>query len=373
LVRAEDLYLKALQYDSTFAQVYTGLALIEFSKHSPWVRYSGFFSDTYFEEQFLDSILILTNIALSYDDQLAEAYTIKGTYYLAKGLTEQAVIEFDKAIIFNPNDWIAYYGKGNLYRSTDLIKTIDNYQKAAALNHGSELPDILVEIGWAYYCAGFIEKNEYYIKEALKLDDDSASYYYSLASTEYWLGSFEKAIDFGEKAYAQGSTRNPNLNILAESYVHLGQYEESLRYYKIWIEELESLDILAVNNMHRIAYVYWLNGFEEKANYYFNKQIDYCHRSIEMGRLYAKLSWVNYDLATVYAFKGKNDKALEYLRLFNQEQSMVFWWITLFELDPLFDNIRDEPEFQQIAREVEAKYHAEHERVKVWLEENDML
>ncbi len=33
----------------------------------------------------------------------------------------------------------------------------------------------------------------------------------------------------------------------------------------------------------------------------------------------------------------------------------------------------DEPEFQQIVRDVEAKYQAEHERVRKWLEENDML
>jgi hypothetical protein len=36
-------------------------------------------------------------------------------------------------------------------------------------------------------------------------------------------------------------------------------------------------------------------------------------------------------------------------------------------------NIRDEPEFQQILSDVEAKYRAEHERVRQWLEENDLL
>jgi len=41
--------------------------------------------------------------------------------------------------------------------------------------------------------------------------------------------------------------------------------------------------------------------------------------------------------------------------------------------DSLFDSIRDEPEFKQIVRDVETKYQAEHERVRKWLEENDML
>ena len=47
--------------------------------------------------------------------------------------------------------------------------------------------------------------------------------------------------------------------------------------------------------------------------------------------------------------------------------------IATFKNDPLFDSIRDEPEFQQIVRDMEAKYQAEHERVRQWLEENDML
>jgi hypothetical protein len=41
--------------------------------------------------------------------------------------------------------------------------------------------------------------------------------------------------------------------------------------------------------------------------------------------------------------------------------------------DPLFNSIRNEPEFQQIVRYVEAKYQAEHERVRKWLEEQATL
>lgn len=52
---------------------------------------------------------------------------------------------------------------------------------------------------------------------------------------------------------------------------------------------------------------------------------------------------------------------------------MPFWLINLIHYDPIFDNIREEPEFQQILREVEAKYQAENERVGLWLEEYDIL
>jgi phosphoribosylformimino-5-aminoimidazole carboxamide ribonucleotide (ProFAR) isomerase len=41
--------------------------------------------------------------------------------------------------------------------------------------------------------------------------------------------------------------------------------------------------------------------------------------------------------------------------------------------DELFDNIRNEQEFKNIVIDLEAKYQAEHERVKKWLEEQGML
>ena len=52
LQNAEDSFHKALKYDSTFAQAYTGLASVYWSKH---------YWNEYFSENFLDSILIFTN------------------------------------------------------------------------------------------------------------------------------------------------------------------------------------------------------------------------------------------------------------------------------------------------------------------------
>ncbi len=40
--------------------------------------------ENFFKENFLDSCLVLLNIALSFDDQLYLAYWVKGRYYEAK-------------------------------------------------------------------------------------------------------------------------------------------------------------------------------------------------------------------------------------------------------------------------------------------------
>jgi len=75
----------------------------------------------------------------------------------------------------------------------------------------------------------------------------------------------------------------------------------------------------------------------------------------------------------LYTCLGDKDKAFEYLRFFYQTQYVPVWLVIQFKVEPAFNSIRDEPEFQQIVRDVETKYQAEHERVRQWLEENDML
>jgi len=52
---------------------------------------------------------------------------------------------------------------------------------------------------------------------------------------------------------------------------------------------------------------------------------------------------------------------------------MPLWRASRIKDNPLFDSIRDKPEFKQVVRDIEATHQAEHLRVRQWLEENDML
>ena len=364
LERAEDFYHKALEYDSTFARAYAGLAWAYWDKH---------YWETFFSESFLDSVLILANIALSYDNQLEEAYARKAYYYDEMGNRERALEELDKAIKYNPNDWMAYNAKGWLYHNYDIVKSIDNYNKAISLNRGEQLPDLLRNIGYAFKNAGFVEKYKYYSMEALKLDGDSFAYYLSLYRCEFDSGNFEKALELRKKMYSMDSSNIDELFKLGEICMFLNQPEEALKYFNKWYERSKTLSLFAVFGPHRIGWAYWQNGYREEAEYYFNEQINYCNKLIEMRRV-LQLSYREfYDLAAVYAFRGDKDRAIENLKNFNKLQIIPAWMMPYIRYDPLLDNIRDEPEFQQIVRDVEAKYQAEHERVRKWLEEQGML
>ena len=363
LERAEDLYHEALEYDSTFAKAYTGLARVYRSKH---------YSETYYTENFLDSVLILADCALSFDDQLSDAYVIRGDYYRAHKQSEQAIYEYDKAIKLNPNDFEAYFSRGGLYSNTDLVNRIDNYQKAASLHRGSFLPIIYRSISKSYAHAGFKEKSKYYVKEALKLDDDSAAYYSYLGEIEDCNGNFEKAIEFLGKSYAIDSTDLFVIRMLGQAHMYIDQFKESLEYYQKYEQRFKTTGRPITGGFsYLIGYAYLANEFKEEAEYSFNTGLEYYNKLVELDRGYGNNYY--YNLAAIYAFRGDKDKAYEFLRLINQRQSMPLFVIKNYKNNPLFDSIRDEAEFQQFLQDVEAKYQAEHERVRKWLEENEML
>ena len=364
LDKAEDLYRKSLKYDSTFAQAYSGLAKVYWDKHY-WKEYLS--------KNFMDSVLILTNIALSFDDKLSEAYTLRGKYYNQIEKPELAIEEFDKAIKLNPNDWMAYLEKGGFYFGNNFVNTINYYQKAASINRGPELPSLLGEIAYAYLSSGFPDKAKQCYQDKLKLDGDSLAYYAGLQNNEFWVGNFNKSVEYGKKGFAIDTTNDFILLDLGHNYAWLGRFKESLRYYKKWLERLKAQGELNINNMYRIGYAYWQCGYKVEAEYLLNEQLEYCTRKIELKRSYE--SYAYYDLAAVYAFKGEKDKAYKNLRIFDQRQKTALWipMIMLIRTDPLFASIRNEPEFQQVVKDVEVKNQAEHERVRKWLEKEGIL
>ena len=154
-------------------------------------------------------------------------------------------------------------------------------------------------------------------------------------------------------------------------YVLKRKHEESLKWFEKYIESAEFRLMLALYSSCYVGWAYWQNGSRNKAEYYFNEQIKYCNKSIELGRRFDEYAY--YYLAGVYAFLGDKEKAFENLRTCYQKEKMTLGMVSLIKDDPLFDKIRGEPEFQQIVKDMEAKYQAEHERVRKWLEEQGML
>jgi TolB-like protein/tetratricopeptide (TPR) repeat protein len=368
--RAESLFRRALEYDSTYAKAYSGLG------HSIWIKLDRDHSitDSNIRNKLTDSLLVLSDIALSYDDKLAEAYIIRASYYGFKGSVKQEMEEWDKAIRYNPNDWNAYFLKGTFYEDSDVIKSLENYQKAASLNHDRQIINILTDIGGKYYQYGFPEKGDQFFREALELDEDSAKYlkYFFHFKAEQ-KGDYKTAVEYYEKLYLKDTT-NPELSAaIGHYYAFLGKNKESFKYFEKYISALKAKEQSDPPLDPILGYVYIQNGHWQEAEYYFSRQIETLSSNLRTVQPWDRIYSV-YPLAGIYAFNGEKDSAYKYLNIFKQYPNpTLYWWLTSIKNDPLFNGIRNEPDFQKIVRDIETNYQADHERIRKWLEEQGEL
>jgi TolB-like protein/AraC-like DNA-binding protein len=368
LSRAENYYRSALESDPHYAQAYIGLAMVYKNKN---IRRE------YFKENYLDSVRILADIATLYDSKAAEAYVLRGDYYSEKGDKQRALEEYSHAIKINSNSWEAYWGRANVSLDRDNIDWICDCSKAASMVQSPERQIIIRSLCLAYSQLGFIDLASKYYNEILESYGDSLSYLIDLGGLEYSRGNYRKSIEYLKTAYEMDSTRIImyfNLNVfsaLGENNTLVGNFEESLRYYKKLITVLDATGEINYNNMHRIGYAYLKNGYNKEADFYFNKQIDYCNDIIKSDR--PQKIYAYYDRAGVFSIRGNKKRAYNDLRMFNKGQREGLWMVNLIKADPLFDYIRNEPEFQRIIRDVEVRYQSEHERVRKWLEKQGML
>lgn len=255
----------------------------------------------------------------------------------------------------------------------DFVKGFECLHKAISLNR-ENVPGLLRELGGKYrFWAGFPEKQKYYIQEAFKIDNDSAQYYKDLASFE----SDEERIKSLFQSYVKDSNNMEITFSLASTYCNLGQYKEALKYFKKIEKKLKENSPFASDEgiFYRfksvIGYLYWLAGNKEEAEKWFNEQKRLDEESLKLGRNFSIDA--NFDLAGLYALMGNKEKAFENLRIIAGIRVCPWWMLTVLKGNSSFDLIRNEPEFQQIVRDLESKYQAEHERVRKWLEEQGKL
>ena len=360
---AVNLYKTALALDTAFAKAYIGLANIY------WNRY---YWQEYFEENFLDSCLVLVNLALSIDDKLDEAYYIKGRYYRENGNIDEALDNYDKALEINPNYLAAYQSKGSIYTGVlpDMVKALENYYKALSLISVSERPSLLRNIGDIYANLGFFEKAKYYSQEAFKISNNELYHLWDLISIEFNLENYEEALKLCKKLSEIDSTASYNLHFLLYAPGHID--EAYIQANKI-IEQRKRSENPNYDFSHRIGYTFYQMGKFKEANDYFKQQINFSEGSIKLYRDYAQIKAAHYDLSATYAFLGNKSKAYQHLDEFNTMDYFGLMYISFVEGDPLYATIHNEERFKKIVQDMKAKNHAEHERVRKWLEERGEL
>ncbi len=340
LISARKMFEEALRDDSTFAPAYSGLA-----KTLKNLRVKR------------DSVLMFVEKALSYDNQLYDAWLLKGFYASDSSMGLEYLNE---ALKINPNSWEVYYEKGNKFN--DPLQKIINYHKAASLNRGPEYPDILFQLARTYRYAGFYKESDEIALEALKVNSDTVQYLTNLIACESNKGNKSSVFTALKRAYAIDSTNDIILPQFGNYFLHLQNWEESIIYYK---KNNALQKITPILRDMFFGYAYLKNGNRREADSIFD--------AIKWIKKYPQFH--SFNIACLYAIRGEKEKVYEYLNRFlddkmNPAQSVENYYVYYLKHTPWFDDIRNEPEFKKVVTEIDSMFQVQHERVRKGLREH---
>jgi TolB-like protein len=365
--RAETLFKKALELDSMFAPAYAGLG---------WICYNHALAE---QPSYLDSMLIMANKALLYDDELSDAYHLKGIYYsIFKNGYEKALASVNKALELDPNHDVAYNLRGNLYaeHTGDFVRALKNFEEDLSRNRGSMLPRKLSTLGMVYQNLGFPEISRNFLEQKLVIDGNKADYYMHLLFGAYKDGDFQTMLELEKKI----QEINPDFRLGAFFAIDAGldeavieETKEALEANGIQDNVDEYPDQIDYPHPYLLGYGLWLMGEYEMAEHYFQLEIRMHEESLKQNEPYMH-SGISIDAAKAYAFTGDTEKACESLEAIQNRYRVVSsTFIAMIKLSPLFDPIRDEPCYKDIMQKMEVTRQEELDRVRRWLEETGRM
>lgn len=326
---------KALQLDSFLAPAWADLAL------AIWIRdYLPY--DTPIRSS-LDTIRIFCEKALSIDPKLPHAHTILGNYYLRLKDEKRFIVEQQKALSYNENYATAYHNLGAYYADAkvgEYEKGIMMLEKAVQLDPLSTWTSGYYQsLAIAYTNIGGFEEAEKYSRRVRELGDVAG--WNSLVHLYLVQGKYAEA----EVIANEWKAKSPNaLRYLTEIEINYHKnYKKAIEYYKEYEENFPD----RLNFRQRFGLAYWLDGQKEKGRALLLQALAEYEKEFE-PRDYQRC----YDEPGVYATLGDTQKALAILRDKSCPLHVGLDYYIL--IDPLFQNLWGNAEFQKIVRERQA-------------------
>jgi len=315
-----------------------------------------------------DSVLSLVAKALKYNDKLDEAFLVRG--YCSPN-PKAALNEFRKAIEINPNNSFAYYSLAGLqYSEGNVIEGFRDILRAIELEKGPMLVSLLKQLGLLYEVSGFNENAIDIYNQKFELTKDTLAYYRDMAGPSFTERNWKKSIGFGKRILVKKPSDYWTCEHLSEIYLMSGNKDSSVYYIK---------KILAVKPSYWGGFyqgaVLWLNGDKKGAEILLNKVADFL---ISLNRSEADISLNDLNLnklilARIYAMKGDQRRAVDYLTQINSSYRNQGWFIFLLEDDLTFQNLRSNHEFREFLETTKSDWQKQHDKILAWLVENDLL
>ena len=362
LIESIPYFKKAIEHDSEFALAYADLAIAYF-----------YLDALQAEKVYSELIKEYADKALLFDSKSPQSLLSKALYYMNIEEYELAVPYLEKALEYNPNEAFIinalsdFYAQYNPDTEKYLEYALKGIQLNIAANDSVTTSFIYLHLSNAFVQSGFVPEAERYIDKSLQYGPDNLFAEYLKAYVLFAKNQkFKETKDLLIKAYNKDLTRLDILQEIGKVCYYMRDYKDSYTYYSKFLEikEAQHLNIYQ-SEYGKISIVYEEMGLKSEAESYLSKYFEYAN---EDESIYKHLS-----LAMYYARIDDTKQALEQLRLFSEEDNYHYWILVFLEIDPLVDNLKDIPEFNQLVMKIETKFWLKHDEIKASLEKKGLL
>ncbi len=362
LLKAIEYYQKAIEKDPEFARAYAGTAI------------TYFFMDTYqVEKRFSQEINFYADKALLLDPQLPQSLIAKALYYLHGQDNDRAVEYLEKALEYNPNSALVINILADFYTRyrPNTGKYLEYALKGLRLDKSGadsvSTSFTYLHISNAFVQTGFVEEAEKYIDESLAYDLDNIYSRYVKAYILYAKNKdLNQTLTMLEEVLSIDTFRLDVMQEVAKISYFMKDYDKAYKHYSRFVE------LRAATQPHvypeenaKIGMVMAKTGRQAEAEEFFEL---YAAFSEQDNSLYKDLN-----LAVSYACKNDQVKTMEHLNKFCEQDNFHYWTILFLDVDPVFEGVKDLPEFKRVKTELEKKFWVTHEKIRSSLEKEGLL
>jgi TolB-like protein/AraC-like DNA-binding protein len=358
-MKAKKMCEDAIKMDSSFADAYTMLGHI-------YVNRMYFYAGIYLADKYLDTGRIYLNKALLFDSKNISAAECLRTCYLRKGLLDEA----HKLLPLTENRVKNYIYYQN--RIGEFIDLNDNYHGLEAYfnyteTKPSDMParDYLTNAAFYYYLnTGFPVRARELNEDILKSVRDTLSYSFRKADWHITYGSKDTALAICYQLHKKDTSRVDYLYYEVLFSNLKGDYAKALDALRIYDQKVRLHGGPYPHVFENGGFTYLKNGMKEKADYHFKGSIKRAEDEIKLNSTDARTFESHFRLALIYAVLNDKQKSIQYLEMIKNTPSVPLNFVNDLKTNPMFDYVRNEPEFQKITSELEKKYLEEHEKIK---------
>ena len=317
---AINLFKRAIEQDPHFALAHAGLGKVY------WLKY-----ELTKNSELLEKTRSSCTKAIEISDRLASVHVILGIIYREAGQYEDAIKEYQQALLDDPVNFDALHQLALVYENLGRLEKAEEAHKEAIKSKSSYWCGYS-RLGYFYYIYGRNAEAEKMFRRSTELMTENVLDYNNLIAVYFQLGQANSAVAMFEKSIAI----KPN----ADAYSNMGTiYFFQRRYADAMAMYEEAID-LAKNKENN--YIIWANladsyrytpGYSEKAPETYQRAIQLAEKKLVTN---PRDAYLRSNLAVYYAKSGQNKNALAEIskarKIEPNDVQILFDCILVFEI-----------------------------------------